>query len=121
MQRTNPEVDAYLAAVPDRRRPALEQLRALCLEMLDGYLESFDYRMPGYRRVDGDIEVGFASHARYISIYILRKDVLDEYRDALTTNNIGKGCIRYTNPDKIDFDVVRSMLADSAAATGPIC
>ncbi len=118
---TTPEVDAYIAGVPDRRRPALERLRALCVETLGGYEELLDYGMPGYRRVGDEIEVAFASQARYISIYIMRKDVLDRYRAALTTRDVGKGCIRYANPDKIDYDVVRSILVASAAATGPIC
>lgn len=121
MQHATPEVDAYIAAVPDRRRPALEQLREMCVEILDGYEESLDYGMPSYRRVDDEIEVAFASQVRYISIYVLRKDVLDQYRAALTTRNIGKGCIRYTNPDKIDYEILRSILAASAKATGPIC
>ena len=121
MQHATPDVDAYIAEAPDRRRPALEKLRAMCVETLDGYEESFDYGMPGYRRVGDEIEVAFASQARYISIYVLRKDVLDQYRAALTTRSVGKGCIRYTNPDKIDYDVLRSILAASAVAAGPIC
>lgn len=79
------------------------------------------YGMPSYRRPDGEVEVAFASQANYLSLYIMRKDVLDRFRDNLTTARLGKGCVRYTNPDTIDFEVVRDMLQASAVAEGRVC
>ena len=69
---------------------------------------------PTYAR-DGDVEVGFVSQKRYISLYILRTDVLDSHRRQLSHLNVGKGCIRYTKPEQIDFDLVDSMLKATAA------
>lgn len=34
---------------------------------------------------------------------------------------MGKGCIRFRNPDKIDYELVRELLAAVAAAPGTIC
>jgi hypothetical protein len=34
---------------------------------------------------------------------------------------VGKGCIRYSRPDKIDFAVVEKMLAATRDSTGEIC
>jgi hypothetical protein len=34
---------------------------------------------------------------------------------------MGKGCLRFRNPDKIDFDLVQSMLRMTAATPGKIC
>lgn len=121
MQSAASDVDRYLEEVPDKRRPALVQLRALCARTLAGYEETMEYRMPSYKRPGGEVEVAFASQANYISLYVLRKNVLDRFRDELTTANLGKGCIRYSTPAKIDFDVVRRLLAASVAADGPIC
>ncbi len=121
MQSMAADVDRYLEEVPEKRKAALAQLRALCVETLEGYEESMEYRMPGYKRPGGEIEVAFASQASYISLYVLRKNVLDRFRDQLATANLGKGCIRYSTPAKIDFEIVRRLLAASAEAEGPIC
>jgi uncharacterized protein YdhG (YjbR/CyaY superfamily) len=121
VQSTAKDVDRYLAEVPEKRRGALTRLRALCLETLAGYEESMEYRMPSYRRPGGEVEVAFASQASYISFYVMRKDVLDRFRDELATASLGKGCIRYSTPARIDFEVVRRLLAASAEATGRIC
>ena len=121
MRREAADVDAYLAEVPDVRRPALERLREMCVADLDGYEESMDYGMPSYRRAGEEIEVAFASQARHISVYVMRKAVLDAYRDRLTTKNIGKGCVRYANPDRIDFEILHEVLVASASDDGPVC
>ena len=121
MQSMAADVDRYLEEVPEKRKAALGQLRALCLETLVGYEESMEYRMPSYKRPGGEVEVAFASQASYISFYVMRKNVLDRFRDQLATANLGKGCVRYSTPAKIDFEVVRRLLAASAVAEGPIC
>jgi hypothetical protein len=38
--------------------------------------------MPGYAR-DSVLEVSFASHKQYISLYVLKQDVLDRHRSEL--------------------------------------
>jgi hypothetical protein len=68
-------VKGYLADVPEERRPALEDLRRMCLEELVGYEEDVRYGMPSYSR-DGAVEVAFASQRNYISLYVLRESVV---------------------------------------------
>jgi hypothetical protein len=34
---------------------------------------------------------------------------------------LGKGVIRYPNPEKIDFAVVEKMLRATVESTGPVC
>ena len=113
-------VDDYLAQVPEQARDALLRLRTICRAELPGFAEEMRYGMPCYLR-EGMVEAGFASQKHYISIYILRTDVVKAHADALAGQDIGKGCLRYRNPDAIDFDLVRSMLAATVASTGPVC
>ena len=120
MQSTAASVDDYIAAAPLARQEALHQLRDLCRTHLPGYAEAMQYGMPVYSR-DGVGEISFASQKHYISLYILKQDVLDAHRQELAGINLGKGCIRYTNPKKIDFDLVRRMLEETSASSGPIC
>lgn len=78
------------------------------------------YRMPSYSR-DGTVEVAFASQKQYVSLYILRTDVLDAHRERFDHLDVGKGCIRYRNPDQVDEVVVRAMLRATASSTGRVC
>ncbi|HEY0734811.1 MAG TPA: DUF1801 domain-containing protein [Herpetosiphonaceae bacterium] len=120
MQSTAPDVTSYIQEAPADRRPSLAALRQLCLETLTGYEECMAYGMPGYKR-DGVIEVGFASQKRYISLYILKENVVNAHRDALAGLSVGKGCIKYTRPSRIDFDVVRRLLIASRESTEVAC
>lgn len=117
MQSSAPTVDAYLEDVPPDRRAALERLRALCRELLPGFEEGMAYGMPIVMR--GDDGIAFASQKRYISLYVER-DVLESHADRLHGPGIelGKGCIRYSRPEHIDFAVIASMLRATASASG---
>lgn len=35
--------------------------------------------------------------------------------------SVGKGAIRYSRPECIDFNVVEGMLRDTVKSTGPVC
>jgi uncharacterized protein YdhG (YjbR/CyaY superfamily) len=120
MQSSAPTVDAYLDEVPRERLAALTELRRLCREHLVGFEERMQYGGPCYSR-NGVIEVGFASQKQNIALYILRKDVLDAHRDAFPASSLGKGCIRFRNPNTINFAVVEALLREAVTATGEIC
>jgi hypothetical protein len=114
-------VDDYLEAIPGNRKDALTNLRNLCVETLDGYEESMEYGMPSYKKPNEDVEVAFASQKQYISLYILKEEVLNRHRGKLSGLNLGKGCIRYRKPEQIDFAIVREILADSHQSESEIC
>jgi len=120
MQSKAKDVDAYMEEVEEARQESLAQLRELCSRVLDGYEESMEYGMPSYKR-DGQVEVAFASQKQYISLYILKEDVLNKHRHLLAGLNLGKGCIRYSKPDKIDFDVVEQILTENYHSDSEIC
>jgi len=120
MQSDAATVDEYLEEVPEDRLASLIHLRKLCLQTLEGFDESMDYGMPCYSR-NGTVEVAFASQKNNISLYILKQDVLEDYRDQFPKSAIGKGCIRYRNPDKIQFEMVEEMLLKTVSSTGEVC
>jgi uncharacterized protein YdhG (YjbR/CyaY superfamily) len=121
MQSDANSVGQYLKEVPEARKEALTRLREMCREILVGYEESMAYGMPSYGKPDGEVEVAFASQKNYISLYILKQDALDRFRDALKGVSLGKGCIRYTKPERIDFDIVRQLLAATRDSEGVVC
>ena len=114
------DVDSYLALVPEGRRAVLSEMRDACRGLLAGFAESMSYGMPTYSR-DGVAEVAWASQKRYISVYVMRADVLNAHRGQLAGLDVGKGCIRYRSPAAVDFTIVRSMLSAVAASRGPVC
>ena len=69
-----------------------------------GYTESMVYGMPSYER-RGQVQVGFGKQARYLSLYILKQPVFEAHRAELGGLGLGKGCIRYRQPDQIDWAV----------------
>jgi hypothetical protein len=93
----------------------------MCLEILTGYEESMEYGIPGYKKVGGKIEVAFASQKNYISLYILKEEVMDRQRGALSHLNLGKGCVRYRKPQQIDFVIVEQLLLESYRSDSEIC
>ena len=123
MQSQAKDVTTYLEEVPAEWRAALAQLRKHCLAALKGFEESMRYGRPCYSR-NGVVEVGFASQKHFIALYILRTDVMKTYKNLLKTEggvSLGKGCIRYSKPEKIDFEVVEKMLKATVESTGVVC
>jgi len=121
MQSKAKTVDAYLQEVPELRQATLSQLRKLCLQILVGYEESMAYGMPSYQKKDEEVEIAFASQKNYISLYILKEEVLNKYRADLAHLNLGKGCIRYRKPEQIDFELVKQLLIESHQSGSVIC
>ena len=106
------DVPAYIEQAPVDRQDALRTLRTLCRKHLKGADERIEYGMPAYY-LNGAICVAFASQKQYISLYAMKGDVVNEYREALGCD-IGKGCIRFRHPDRIDFETVGKLLASTA-------
>jgi uncharacterized protein YdhG (YjbR/CyaY superfamily) len=120
MQSSATSVTAYLNDLPDGCRDALTSLRELCVACLTGYREGMTYGMPSYAK-NGVVEVAFACQKNYISLYVLKKKVVDDFRDQLVGANIGKGCIRFSKPEKIDFKIVKKLLIATRKSKEPVC
>ncbi|MCY0926762.1 DUF1801 domain-containing protein [Streptomyces sp. H27-H1] len=114
------DVDAYLAEVPGERRAALTRLRELCRAELRGFTEVMAYGMPVYER-EGVEEIGFASQKQYISFYLMRADVREAFEDRLAGQDMGKGCLRFRRPERIDFALLTDLLRATAAGRGKVC
>ncbi|WP_174184763.1 iron chaperone [Nocardia barduliensis] len=111
------DVDGYLGEVPEARREALTRLRELCRAELTGFTEVMAYGMPCYQR-DGVGEIAFANQKQYISFYLLRPDVRAAFADRLAGHDMGKGCLRFRAPERIDVELIRDLLRATAAGEG---
>lgn len=113
-------VDEYLAELPDDRREVVTAIRDVMRAELTDFREVMAYGMPCYEH-EGVTEVGFASQKRYISVYLLRTDLKEAFAERLAGHDMGKGCLRFSSPAKVDLDLVRDLARATAAAPGPVC
>ena len=113
-------VDEYMESLSDDRRPALEAVRKLCRKILKGYEERIEYGVPTYCK-NQRMEVAFASQKQYISLYCLKKQVVDDHREQLAGLSVGKGCIRFKKIDETDLKVIASLLRATALSPEKPC
>ncbi|MFI5150990.1 MAG: iron chaperone [Bacteroidia bacterium] len=120
MQSKASTVDEYLLAVPADRIAAMKQLRKLFLRELKGFAEKMVYGGPAYER-NGVVEAGFVSQKHFIGVYILKQHVFKKFIHELEGVTYGKGVIRFTNLDKINYQVIQKMLRATCESTDIIC
>lgn len=136
MANTSPaSVDAYLAALPEDRRAALEAVRAVILKNLPaGYEEGIQYGMIGYYVPHSIYPPGYhcnpkeplpfaslASQKNHMALHLLCVYMDEELKawfaqawtDAGCKLDMGKGCVRFKDlagvPLKVVGDVVKKM------------
>ena len=110
------DVDGYIAEAPPERTAALTRLRDLCRSTLTGFREMMSYGMPAYQRGDEPGGVAFASQKQYVAVYIVNPAVVEKNAEALKGHDMGKSCLRFKNPAKIDWALVEKLLADTRDA-----
>ena len=123
MQSTAKDVTAYLDEVPAGRKPALARLRDLCRRSLRGFEESMKIRR-ALLLAPGRSGSGFCQPEElYWAVYPQTRRVECPSRSAQSkrSGTLGKGCIRYSKPEKIDFRIVEMLLKATQESTGEIC
>ena len=103
-----PSVDAYLAALPDDQRAALETLRAQLLAAAPGADEVIAYAIPGLR-LGGRYLLGYGAATNHVSFYPGRAPI-EAHREELAGFDTAKGTIRFTPDRPIPADVVASLV-----------
>jgi uncharacterized protein YdhG (YjbR/CyaY superfamily) len=111
-------VATYMEALPAERKAALVRLRKLCRETLKGYDEVMQFGMPCYQ-ASGQTVVAFASQKQHFSIYVCRPTVIDDYRARLGKLNVGRGCIRFTKVEQMDFGLLQEILGSIGPPVAP--
>ncbi|MDQ2765738.1 MAG: DUF1801 domain-containing protein [Gemmatimonadota bacterium] len=107
MQSKATTVAAYLRELPNDRRNVMTSLCALARKVLVGFDEGMEYGMPYYKRESQ--AVGICSQKKYISVYGLRKQVVETGVE-LDGAKAGKSCINFTKPELIDLKVIQKLL-----------
>ena len=67
------------------------------------------------------VEVDAVRDRQVTSYESIKTDVINAHKELIEKTSIGKGVIRYTNLSKIDFDLIRKMLAATYTSKNSIC
>jgi len=113
-------VAEYMTTLPPARLEAMKKIRELCQTSLPNHEENMRYKMPSYVR-NNQVQVAFASQKQHIVVYFLIHEVMLNHTARLTGLNHGKGAIRFSNPDKIDYDILQFLLEETAKSDSTIC
>lgn len=125
-------VDEYIKELPEDRKAVISELRSIINDNLpEGYEECMSYGMIGWVVPKSTYPDGYhctpelplpfmnlASQKRHIGLYhsgIYASDELmqwfvDEWPKHMKNKlNMGKSCIRFTNPSKIPFELIAQL------------
>ena len=88
------QVRAYLAALPADARRALKKIRAVIRAAAPGAVESFSYRIPGFR-LDDKALVWYAAFKRHTSMYPIGPAIRRALTDDLEGYETSTGTVRF--------------------------
>jgi uncharacterized protein YdhG (YjbR/CyaY superfamily) len=88
-------VEAYLAALPDDRRAAMETLRRAIKAGAPEATESIAYGMPAFRSHGGQFLVSYDSYQRHYSLFPASEAVVAALGDEVAPYLAGRGTIRF--------------------------
>lgn len=108
-------VDAYMAALPEHMRVALEDLRATIRAAAPEATELIAYDMPAYK-ANGRFLVSFSAFKNHCSLFPASDAVMAVHGDALQPYLSGKATLRFDParpmPSNLVIEVVRIRLAE---------
>jgi uncharacterized protein YdhG (YjbR/CyaY superfamily) len=112
------DVDAYLAALPDDLRSALEALRRTIRAAAPGAEETISYRLPTFKYLRRPlVAFGAGRNRNHCALYVLSSTLLGRYRDELKAYDTSTGTIRFTPaaplPDALVTKLVKARMADA--------
>lgn len=110
--------DAYIAAAPERFRPALTALRALLARTLPEAEEIVAYDMPGFR-VDGAVVASYAAFSRQCGLYVLPGAIAAHAEEIAAAGlKATKTGITFTPGRPVPDDLVERLARASRAEAG---
>lgn len=115
-------VDDYLAALPDERRAAVEELRRTIAAAAPEATESIAYQMPALRSHGGQFLVSYAAYKAHYSLFPASDAVIEGLGEELAPYLAGKGTIRFPAsrpiPTALVEKIIRIRLGENAARGG---
>jgi uncharacterized protein YdhG (YjbR/CyaY superfamily) len=108
------QVRAYFAALPPASRRALKQIRETIRAAAPDAVESFSYRMPGFR-LDGRPLVWYAAFTRHCSLFPITDSIKRMHASALEGYETSKGTVRLPLARSVPVSLVKRLVRSRVA------
>lgn len=113
MKKPAPDIDAYLAKVPQEQRAALQALRQVIRRAAPDAEECISYGLPGFRQ-GGRLLVSFGAARKHCAFY--PGATVWQFKTELKGFSLSKGTIRFTPdhpiPARVVSHIVKARIAD---------
>ena len=113
-QRGAKDIEAYLSALPEDRRQALQSIRKAVLAAAPDAEEAFVYGMPGVK-LHGKSLVCYAGFKNHCGFYPMSPDVIRAHALQLKKFEIAKGTIRFQADKSLPAALVKRLVKARAA------
>ena len=120
MTDTPATVEAYLASIPEDRRPAVADLRRTVAAAAPDAVEGIAYDMPAYR-LDGRFMCSFGAYKRHYSLFPASQAVIDTLGDEVVPYLKGRGTLQFPADRPLPLDLIARIVAirhEETAAAG---
>ena len=114
--KTGKDVDAYIAALSEENRRALENLRAAIRETAPEAEEGFSYGVPAFK-LKGKALVCYAAFKNHCGFYPMSPDVLNTFAPELTGYETAKGTIRFDPKKPLPASLVKKIVRERLKET----
>ena len=101
-------VEAYLAALPDDQRSALEDLREIIRAAAPEAEERISYQVPAFR-LNGML-VGYGASAGHCALYLMSSTTVAAHAGELEGYDTSKGTIRFQPDSPLPAALVRKLV-----------
>lgn len=101
-------IDEYIAGFPPDVQQILEKIRATIKDAAPNAEETISYKMPTFN-LNGKYLVYFAAYKKHIGFYPAPIGI-EEFREALSTHQAGKGTLQFPLDNPIPFDLIRKIV-----------
>jgi uncharacterized protein YdhG (YjbR/CyaY superfamily) len=111
------EIDAYLNALPDDQRKALEDLAGVIRRAVPDATETLSYGVPAWKHKRPIVSMGAGKE--HCSFFVQSPAVMDAHREELKGYDTAKGTVRFKAndplPDTLVTMLVKARVAENEA------
>jgi uncharacterized protein YdhG (YjbR/CyaY superfamily) len=111
-------IEEYLAALPDARRAAVEELRRTIRAAAPEAVETIAYLMPALRSHGGQFLVSYAAYKNHYSLFPASEAVIEAGGEELRPYLAGKGTIQFPADKPIPTALVKKIVKVRVAENG---